>query len=107
MVATFFAAQDRAEMLALCDRHEVPVGPIYDIADIFADPHYAARGDLLRIETRAGEMTFPVTVPRMSLTPAEFRHAGPALGADTDRVLSEILGLSPEELDALKRKRAI
>lgn len=107
MVATFFAAQDRAEMLALCDRHEVPVGPIYDIADIFADPHYAARGDLLRTETRAGEMTFPATVPRMSLTPAEFRHAGRALGADTERVLTEILGLAPEDLDALKRKHVI
>lgn len=107
MVATFFAQHDRADVLALCDRHEVPVGPIYDIADIFSDPHYSARGDLLRAETRAGEMTFPASVPRMSRTPAAFRHAGRALGADTDRVLTEILGLAPEDLDALKRKHAI
>lgn len=52
-------------------------------------------------------MTFPATVPRMSLTPAEFRHAGRALGADTERVLTEILGLAPEDLDALKRKHVI
>ncbi|MBC7133006.1 MAG: CoA transferase [Roseovarius sp.] len=107
MVATFFAAHDRADVLALCDRHEVPVGPIFDIADIFADPHYAARGDLLRAETRAGEMALPAAVPRMSRTPATFRHAGPALGVDTERVLGALLGLTPEQLDDLKRKQAI
>ena len=107
MVATFFPQHDRADVLALCDLHEVPVGPIYDIADIFADPHYAARGDLFRTETRAGEMALPASVPRMSRTPAAFRHAGRALGADTDRILTELLGLSPDELDSLKRKHAI
>jgi crotonobetainyl-CoA:carnitine CoA-transferase CaiB-like acyl-CoA transferase len=107
IVATFFAVHDQSDVLALCNKHEVPVGPIYDIADIFVDPHYAARGDLLTVETRAGEICVPRTVPRMSRTPAEFRHAGRALGADTDSVLARVLGLTADEIEKLRSKYAI
>ncbi len=35
-----------------CIEHGVPVGAIYDAADILADPHIAARGDLVTSTTR-------------------------------------------------------
>ena len=49
----------------------------------------------------------PAPVPRLTETPATFRHAGRATGADTDAVLGEWLGLVAGEIDALRRAGAI
>jgi len=107
IVATFFAQHDRQEALRICEEYEVPCGPIYDIADIFEDPQYAARGDLMKVPTRVGEVVLPAAVPRMSRTPPTFRHAGKALGEDTLRLLKDLLKLTPEDISALKKKGVI
>lgn len=107
MVATFFATRDRSDALSLCDAHEVPCGPIYDIADIFDDPHYAARNDILKVGTRAGDMAMPASVPRMSRTPPVFRHAGRSVGEDAERVLATLLGLDAARIGALRDKGVI
>ena len=38
------------EITARCVEHDVPVGTAYSAADIFADPHMAARGDLVSVD---------------------------------------------------------
>jgi crotonobetainyl-CoA:carnitine CoA-transferase CaiB-like acyl-CoA transferase len=87
---------------------EVPCGPVYSIKDIFSDPHYAERENLLHVEDeRAGALVLPSAVPKLSETPATFRHAGRALGADNADVLSELLGLGPDEIAALSRDGVI
>ena len=93
---------------AACDAAEVPWGPINSIADIFEDPQFAARGNLLRVlDERAGELVLPAPVPRLTETPAEFRHAGRAKGADTDAVLGEWLGMAAAKIQALRRSNAV
>ena len=63
---------------------------------------YQARENLLRVvDARAGPLVLPAAVPRLSETPAEFRHAGRALGADTAEVLGGLLGMTPDALRAL------
>jgi len=90
LVARWVGGLPLQEVLARCDTGEVPCGPVYTIADIFRDAQYEARGNLLRVvDERAGPLVLPAAVPRLSETPAEFRHAGRALGADT----AEVLGL--------------
>ncbi|TDV35610.1 crotonobetainyl-CoA:carnitine CoA-transferase CaiB-like acyl-CoA transferase [Paraburkholderia caballeronis] len=80
----------------------VPCAQIYSIREIFEDPQYEARGNLLRVDDpRVGELVVPAPVPRMSATPAQFRHAGRALGADNHEVYSTYLGLSDDELRSL------
>jgi crotonobetainyl-CoA:carnitine CoA-transferase CaiB-like acyl-CoA transferase len=92
------------EVLAQCAAGEVPCGPIYDIAEIFLDPHYAARGNLLRIQDpRAGEITVPNVVPRLSGTPGRVTHLGPALGAHNAEVYGQLLGLTAQELAMLAK----
>jgi succinyl-CoA:(S)-malate CoA-transferase subunit B len=46
-------------------------------------------------------------VPRLSETPGTIRSLGPRLGADTDQVLQELLGCSPDEVAELRRKRVV
>ncbi|MBY0393615.1 MAG: CoA transferase [Novosphingobium sp.] len=83
----------RDEVLAACERGQVPCGPVYGIDEIFEDPQYAARGNLVSIEDeRAGELTLPAVCPRLSETPGAIRWAGRALGADNAAVLADWLG---------------
>lgn len=103
LVAAWTATMTTDALLALCDRHDVPCGPLNSIADIFADPQCRARGNLTEVPSRAGPVTLPAGIPQMSRTPPQLRHAGPALGADTAAVLGRLLGLDAEALERLRR----
>ncbi|NUZ04694.1 CaiB/BaiF CoA transferase family protein [Piscinibacter koreensis] len=80
----------------------VPATRIYTIADIFADPHFAARRSIVEAPDDAlGGVAMATVVPRLSATPGAVRHAGHRVGQDTRRVLAGVLGLSNERIDAL------
>ena len=108
VVTEWTASLDIAELLAVCDAEQVPVSKLLSIADIFRDPQYAARRNLVEIDDpRVGPLTLPGPVPRMSVTPPELRHAGPALGAGNDYVFRTLLGLSGEACDDLRARNII
>jgi len=108
LVEDWAAGLSMEQLGAACDAAEVPWGPINSIADIFADPHVAARGNILRIiDERVGELALPAPVPRLTGTPATLRHAGRARGADTQEILNDWLGMAAAEIDALRRGGAI
>ena len=88
-------------MEAMLQEGEVPNSRVYTLADIFDDPHYAARGMLVPVPHPAlGTTVQAGIVPKLSRTPGSIRHTGPEIGADTREVLKEI-GLSAEQIDAL------
>jgi formyl-CoA transferase len=92
------------EVLAVLDAAQVPVGRIYTVADIAADPHYQARGMLPEIRMNDGTaLSVPGIVPKLSLTPGAHRHNAPTLGQDTDAVLQEI-GLTVQQIQALRER---
>ena len=96
-----------AEVLAALEAAHVPAGRIYTVADIAADPHYAARGMLLPTRLDDGsEVQLPGFVPKLSATPAGHRRNAPALGADTDAVLREV-GLSEAQIAALRERGVV
>jgi crotonobetainyl-CoA:carnitine CoA-transferase CaiB-like acyl-CoA transferase len=108
LVAAWAAGMTMAELGATCDALEVPWGPINSIADIFADEHIKARGNLITLmDERAGELVLPAPVPRLTETPATLRHAGRARGADTDAVLGEWLGMALTDIAELRRSGAL
>ena len=102
LVAAWIGSMSLDATLAQCDRYEVPCGPIYSISDIFEDPQYRARGNIAEVSSRAGPISVPSAIPRMSLTPPQFRHAGVALGAHTDEILTSLAGVSPSMLASLR-----
>ncbi len=95
----------RQTVISELEAANVPCGPIYDLPDVFADPHVRARGLEVKME-RADGLTVPtVAFPaRLSVTPATYRNAPPALGSDTDSVLSERLGLENATITRLRKK---
>jgi succinyl-CoA:(S)-malate CoA-transferase subunit B len=93
---------DRAELLRKCEEAQVPCGPIYSIDEIFADPQYEARGNILKVQDeRVGELPIPNLVPRLSDTPGSVRWLGPALGEHNDEILKGLLGLTDADLKRL------
>lgn len=60
MVAAWTREHDAEDVVRRMRDAEVPVAKAYTIADIFADPHYRARGMLARVEhPRLGSVTLP------------------------------------------------
>jgi len=103
IVAQWVGARTLAEVIAATAQGGVPCGQIYSIQDIFADEQYRARGNLLKVQDpRVGELVVPAPVPRLSETPAAFRHAGQALGADNDEVYAQLLGMTTEQIAAAR-----
>ncbi len=81
----------------------VPVGPVFDVADIIANPHAQAR-DMV-VESPDGDgppLKMEGVVPKMADTPGAVRHAGREMGADNAEIFEHRLGLSGEALAALK-----
>jgi crotonobetainyl-CoA:carnitine CoA-transferase CaiB-like acyl-CoA transferase len=108
IVSTWIGARPLAELLELTLSHGVPCAQIYSIEDIFNDPQYKARGNLLTVEDpRAGELTLPAPMPKMSKTPPSFRHAGKALGDDNNAIYRDLLGLSDAQISELATAKVI
>lgn len=104
VIGEWTATRTVDEVLTALDSASVPAGRIYTIADIAADPHYAARGMLQEVRMADGStVAVPGIVPKLSLTPGSHRRNAPALGGDSDAVLREI-GLTPQQIQALKDK---
>lgn len=84
--------------------HAVPVGKIYRARDMLDDPHYQAREAIVEVaHQRFGTVKMQGVFPKLSKTPGEVRWAGPEeLGAHTEEVLTELLDLTPTQIDKLR-----
>ena len=105
-IADWAVGVDLEEALAVLAKAEVPSGKIYSIADIAADPHFAARGMLERHALGNREIVLPGIVPKLSATPGRTRWIGPRLGEHTDTVLRD-LGIDPEAIAALRSRGVV
>ncbi len=76
------AQRTQAEVLAAFTEAEAAIGPVMDMADIAADPHYRAR----RSVTMVGDTPMQGLIARLSATPGVLRWPGRPLDADGDDV---------------------
>ena len=99
---------DRAKLLQVLDRAEVPIGPVNDVAEILADPHVRARGLVSSFDYPGVGEFKALALPYKFLgwdDPAV--GAPPTLGGSTERILAEKLGYSSEKIESLKAAKAI
>jgi len=106
-IEAWTSARSPSDVLAALETAEVPASKIYSIADIAADPHYAAREMIRQIRLADGAtLKVPGVVPKLSATPGDFDGGGPALGEHTDAVLGE-LGYDATAIADLRRRGVI
>ncbi len=108
MVTDWTRQFDQEKVVELCAEAEVPCGIVAAIDEIFDNPQYAARENIVRVaDERIGDLAVPNVVPRLSETPGSVDSLGPALGANNAEVYGDLLGLSKADLDALAGKGVI
>jgi len=82
----WMAERTLQEVLDQFDRAHAAAAAVYDMADIFADPHYRERGVIAEVDG------FPMQnlVARLSATPGRIRWPGRALDADGEQIRAEL-----------------
>jgi len=108
VVIDWMSKHDYKEIKSILDEAGAPVSLVYGMEDIFADPHYAAREDIIQVEhPDFGTLKMPGIVPKLSVTPGEIKWIGPKMGEHNQEIYQEMLGIDSDELDALKEKGII
>ncbi len=85
-LGTWIAQRTRDEVLEEFERVHAAAAPVYDMADIFADPHYRERGAITTVDG----VPMPEVVARLSATPGRVRWAGRGADADGDDIRAEL-----------------
>ena len=85
-VRDWVAARSSEEVICEFRRVDAAIGPVLDMADIFRDPHYRARGAITEVEG----VIMQNVVAKLSRTPAAIHHAGRQFGADTEEILGRL-----------------
>jgi len=107
-IAAWFRERDCDSIMALFEKAEVVAGPVLDIRDIFKDPHYIARENIVSVpDGDFGRVRMQGVTPKFARTPGEVRHSGGALGADNRSIFIDELGLSESEFSALQSEGVI
>jgi crotonobetainyl-CoA:carnitine CoA-transferase CaiB-like acyl-CoA transferase len=108
IVAAWTSSLTAAEVEAACIAYDVPVGTAYSAADIVADPHIQARGDLVTIDD-------PVAGPHLQQAPFPRRvgerpsspDPAPALGQHNEEIWCGLVGLTAAELSDYRKRGVI
>jgi crotonobetainyl-CoA:carnitine CoA-transferase CaiB-like acyl-CoA transferase len=108
VVGAWVKQHPAAELESLLVAAEVPVTRAHSIADIAADPHYAAREDIVAVDDPTiGPVRMQAVYPRLSDTPGRIQRGAPKLGEHNHEVYGGLLGLSAAELAALANEGVI
>ncbi len=95
------------EWVELLETLKIGCGPINTLEQVFADPQVVARGAVVEMphaQATSGTVKVIANPVRLSETPADYRITAPLLGEHTEGVLSEILGLSADEIAGLRER---
>jgi formyl-CoA transferase len=92
-----------------CLNGGVPAGPIYNVDQVYKDPHIAKDRNMFieQNHSRAGMITVTGSPLKFSDTPVQFRMPAPRLGQYNDEVYHSVLGISEETIETLKKKNVI
>lgn len=102
-----FLQRKRGEWLELLEGAGVPAGPIYNMAQVYEDPHVRDRGMLVELDHPVAGKIKNIGIPvKLSVTPPQIRHPAPVLGQHTDEVLLW-LGLDHSEISRLRESGVI
>lgn len=101
-LAAWCMSKDADDILQLLEQARVPGGPIYNVQDMFADPHFNARGMFEQVEINGKPLKIPAILPKLSGTPGRTDWPGGKVGSHTQEILQSVLSLSQVQIDELK-----
>ncbi|GLZ05042.1 CoA transferase [Actinomadura sp. NBRC 104412] len=108
LVGDWIAERTREHVIAEFTEAGAAVAPVYSAADIVGDPHIRETEMLTSVpDPDFGPMLMHNVMWRMSRTPGRIRFTGRPLGADTEGLLVDELGLDPAEVASLRERQIV
>ena len=99
IIAAWAARHTLDEAITALTAADAAAAPIYRMADVFADPHFAARSTVVSVpDEDFGTVAMAGVVPPLSHTPGRIRWTGRPAGAANADVYGRLLGLSADDL---------
>lgn len=96
------------EIMLRMQSQGVPAGKVQNAFDLVEDPQLNARKFFIELDHPVlGRKKSDASPLRISDSPAGYHRASPTQGQDNDYVYRQLLGLSKEEIDRLKREGVI
>lgn len=108
IIAQWIKQHTLQDIMVLFDSQQVVAGPVLNIKDIFSDPQYLFRKNIIDVEDEDfGTVKMQNVVPLFSDTPGKVRHSGGQLGKDNRAIFIDSLGLSEEKFLELTNQGVI
>jgi crotonobetainyl-CoA:carnitine CoA-transferase CaiB-like acyl-CoA transferase len=108
LMRDWLLAHDCATAVAKLTEARISVGEINDLKQVVDDPQFKARESITRFEDpNLGTIKTPAPAPKLTKTPGRIARPAPQLGEHSEAVCREWLGMAGEEIEALKRAKAI
>ena len=95
------------EVMEICNKHDVPVGPILSMKEIAEEKSLRGTGTVVEVDhpTRGKYLTVGNPI-KLSDSPPDVRRS-PLLGEHTDEILRKVLSYSDQDIAAIKSSGAI
>ena len=106
-LALWCASHSSTHIINTLEQERVPVGPIYSVEDMMADPQYQARGLFETVEIDGKPLKIPAIMPRLGATPGRTDWPGSAVGSHNEEILGGLLQLDAAELERLRAEGVI
>jgi formyl-CoA transferase len=108
LLRAYIAERTSEEALEAMEQAQVVASVIYDVAAIVNDKTYAERGNIVTVDDpQLGPVRMQAVLPHFSNHPGAVWRSGPELGQDNNLVYREYLGMSEDEVKALKNAEII
>jgi crotonobetainyl-CoA:carnitine CoA-transferase CaiB-like acyl-CoA transferase len=109
VISEWIGRYDLEQVLEICDRLGITIGPITNMQDINRNEHYNERGTFLEIDdpVTGNRFKIPNVTSRLLGTPGKIRFPGLPQGSANQVVLADLLGYTEIDIEALKAENAI
>lgn len=108
VIAAWTKRRPAAEVDRQLTEADIPCTQVYTAAEVAADPQFRQRGMVREVEDpQLGKLLHAGIVPHVPESPGVIRWPGPPVGAHTEEVMGELLGLTPDEVEALREERVV
>ncbi len=107
-IQSWMKKHTRDEVIDIAAAQQVTLAPVNSVAEMMQDVHVRDRDMIVTVEDETlGPMKMPNVLYRMSKTPGRIGWAGKELGADTDAILKDEMGLDPLHIARLKQRGVV
>lgn len=107
LIAPWVRGQTIDEVESALGKEGIPFGRVQTVEDLLVDPHLKKRGRFLEYEHMGKMLPMMAPYPILSETPGTVRSLWPEIGEHNDEIYGGLLGISQEELQALKEDGTI